>query len=166
MIAKEIDDGTIRGGHCKLKMLFNAIIEVEGQHIHQVLVRGFALLRVFPTGRCSAYFIQDLFACYQMDAVYLIERAFRDLRHEYHMKELLISNAFDSGHALRMECFYKGAQFWHINRTLRPFDLSKEHTTPVEGLGDDMPFRSFTMPEAAGRFPVAHFFEPRMPGSA
>jgi len=105
MFAKEINDGTIRGGRCRLKMLFNAIIEVEGQHIHQVLVRDFALSRLFPTGRCSAHFIQDLFACYHIDAVYLIQRLFRDLRHEYHMKELLISKAFDSRGALCKECF-------------------------------------------------------------
>jgi hypothetical protein len=166
MIAKEINDGTIRGGRCTLKMLFNAIIGVEGQHIHQVLVRGFALSRFFPKGRCSADFIQDLFACYHMDAVYLNERVFRCLRHEYHMKEFLISKAFDSRDALCKECLCKGAQFGHINRPIKPFDLSEEHTTPVKGLRDDIPFRPFTVPKAAGRLPVAHLFEPRMPGSA
>jgi len=30
MIAKEINDGTVRGCHCRLKTLFNEISEVEG----------------------------------------------------------------------------------------------------------------------------------------
>jgi hypothetical protein len=30
MIAKEINDGTVRGRQCKLKMLFSEISEVEG----------------------------------------------------------------------------------------------------------------------------------------
>jgi len=101
-----------------------------------------------------------------MDAFYLHGSVFRDLWHEHDMKEILISKSSDRRGTLCEECFCQGAESSQINRTLRPLDLSKERATPVKCLGDDIPFRSFTVPEAAGRLPVASLSETRMLGSA
>lgn len=97
---------------------------------HQVVVRHFALSRFFSSGNGSSYFSQYLSAGYHMDAIYLNERVIRNLRHEYDLKEFLISKPFDNGDDRCRECFCRRAQSRHINRTLKAFDLSKEHATP------------------------------------
>ena len=47
------------------------------------------------TGGSSAHIVQDLFPRYNMDVVYLDRSVFRDLWHEYDMKEVLVSKSID-----------------------------------------------------------------------
>ena len=108
------------------------------------------------------HFFQELFAGYHMDAVYLAGSLLPDLWHEQDVKRVLVSKSLDGWDALCKECSCQGAQLGQIKRTLRPLDLSKEQITFVKGLRDHIPFRAFTMPESAGRLPVAGVSERRM----